>query len=128
MAQIFWLTAVFYHSCLLVTKASFLMQYYRIFPLEKVQKTAIVLGVVISCWSLSQLLVVILGCQPIQAYWDLNVQGNCIPPIPLWYINAGGNLITDLVILIFPLPILHSLRLPMADKVSLFGVFCLGFL
>ncbi|KAH8896007.1 hypothetical protein GQ53DRAFT_854373 [Thozetella sp. PMI_491] len=128
VALLFWLTALFYHSCLLVTKASFLMQYYRIFPLEKVQKTAIVLGVLISCWGLSQLLVVILGCQPIQAFWDLSVHGNCVPAIPLWYINAGGNLITDLIILIFPLPILHSLRLPMVDKVSLFGVFCLGFL
>lgn len=45
-----------------------------------------------------------------------------------WYINAAGNIVTDLSIMIMPLPVLSKLQLARKQKFFLIGIFCLGFL
>ncbi|EAQ93100.1 hypothetical protein CHGG_01335 [Chaetomium globosum CBS 148.51] len=49
------------------------------------------------------------------------------PAYPFWYINAAGNIITDIVIFVLPLPALCRLNLRRGQKLALLGVFSLGF-
>lgn len=87
--------------------------------------------VFVAMWSISQLLIVIFTCTPIEAFWlgtkDQGGVGTCMPNLPFWYINAAGNIVTDVMIFIIPLPALGGLNLRKQQKLALIGVFCLGF-
>lgn len=50
----------------------------------------------------------------------------CIGTYALIYASAPVNFLTDLSILILPMPILTSLRLPKKQKIILIGVFAAG--
>lgn len=45
-----------------------------------------------------------------------------------WYINAAGNIVTDISIMIMPLPILSKLQMPSKQKYFLIAIFSLGIL
>lgn len=42
--------------------------------------------------------------------------------------NASGNIISDIIVLLLPLPMINGLRLPRNQKIALAGIFGLGFL
>lgn len=50
----------------------------------------------------------------------------CIETYALIYASAPLNVITDLLILILPMPVLTSLRLPKKQKIILIAVFAGG--
>lgn len=77
-------------------------------------------------WWIGTILADTLICIPIQHNWNLTFLAHCgnkqllaiIPPIP-W-------IVTDLVILLMPLPIVWKLHLPRLQRVGLAGLFLLG--
>lgn len=79
-------------------------------------------------WSVSQLLIVTFPCSPVQKFWHTELPGRCVPNLPFWYINAAGNIATDLAIFIMPLPVLNKLQLRKKQKYFLMAIFSLGFL
>ncbi|KAL5606307.1 hypothetical protein BROUX41_002722 [Berkeleyomyces rouxiae] len=124
--QIFYGTLVLYYLALGVIKTAIMLQYLRIFT-GQLRKGTIICMIVIGMWSTAILLVTINTCRPIRAYWDKSIDGYCIPNLPQWYINAGGNILTDLIIAILPIRALWNLHLPKSQRLSLIGVFALGF-
>lgn len=48
--------------------------------------------------------------------------------IQSWYVNAAGNILTDLIIFSLPIPFVWKLDMPCSQRLSLLAVFCLGFL
>lgn len=52
--------------------------------------------------------------------------GTCIPLITLYLASAPVNVITDLVILILPIPVLTAMQLPRKQKIILIATFGLG--
>lgn len=44
----------------------------------------------------------------------------------IWFFNAAFNILTDIIILALPMPVLSSLRLPIKQKIGLMFVFALG--
>ncbi|OIW28146.1 hypothetical protein CONLIGDRAFT_716508 [Coniochaeta ligniaria NRRL 30616] len=123
----FYVSIVLYNASLTAVKFTFLAQYYRVFRVKKMQKIIMVAGVFIGCWALSQLLIVIFTCNPVSKFWDSSVSGTCIPNLPFWYINAAGNIVTDVTIFILPLPVLRHLNLQRQQKILLIGIFSIGF-
>ncbi|KAI0423723.1 hypothetical protein F5Y09DRAFT_184018 [Xylaria sp. FL1042] len=123
----FYVSIVFYNATLMLIKMTFMVQYYRVLVLKKFRTVCTVVMTIVGAWSLSQLIIAIFLCKPIAGFWDASLNATCIP-IPLqWYINAGGNIATDIIIFILPLPILTHLELPKMQKISLVGIFSLGF-
>ena len=120
---------MFYNAGLFCLKMTFLLQYYRTFATNKrTRNILIIASVIVGGWSISQLGVQIWICNPPEAFWDTTVKGTCIPNIPQWYINAGGNILTDIMVLTLPLPIIGRLNLGRNQKLMLMGIFGLGFL
>jgi len=91
------------------------------------QKAILVAGIFIGCWTISQLLITIFTCHPISKFWNSSLPGSCIPSLPFWYINAAGNILTDVTIFVLPLPALRSLNLHRNQKIVLLAIFSLGF-
>lgn len=107
---------------------TFLFQYYRVLAIQKMKKVYLGAMILVGGWSISQILVQTFVCTPIASFWDKSVNGTCIPNYPQWYINAAGNIFTDLLVLLLPLPAIAKLKLAKGQKLVLVGIFCLGFL
>lgn len=128
ITQIFYCSILVYNIALAAIKMTFLLQYYRAMTTHKLKKAYIAALVVVGLWSLSQIFVQAFVCRPVSAFWDKTVRGSCIPAHPSWYINAAGNIATDILILILPLPIILKLKLGRRQKYILMSILCLGFL
>ncbi|KAH7382534.1 hypothetical protein DE146DRAFT_231235 [Phaeosphaeria sp. MPI-PUGE-AT-0046c] len=50
----------------------------------------------------------------------------CFDPIKLWVVSAAANLLSDVVIMLLPIPALLSLRVPMSKRLALIGIFSIG--
>jgi hypothetical protein len=112
----------------MAVKLTFLTQYYRVLVLRRFRIICITAMIVIGLWSSSQVFVGLFICRPIAGFWDSSLNPQCIPTPLQWYINAAGNIVTDIVIFVMPLPVLVHLKLPKAQRISLVGIFSLGFL
>ena len=126
--QCFWLSVVLYCAGLFSAKMTFLLQYYRVLAVQRMRIIYIIAIVIVGAWGLSQLLIGILMCRPIRGFWDNSVEATCIPNYPQFYINAAGNIATDIAVFLLPMPVLKHLNLPKTQKLLLIGVFSLGFL
>ncbi|KAH6670877.1 hypothetical protein F5X68DRAFT_270834 [Plectosphaerella plurivora] len=123
----FYVSVLFYNAALMGIKVTFLLQYWRILAVQRYRKVFIVAMVIVFGWSTSQVLVEIFICTPIERFWNQAIDGSCIPNYPQWYINAGGNIITDVIVFALPLPVIGKLNLARGQKYVLLGIFCLGF-
>ncbi|KAH7394663.1 hypothetical protein BKA66DRAFT_598731 [Pyrenochaeta sp. MPI-SDFR-AT-0127] len=108
--KVFYFSIVFYNASLLAIKISFILQYYRAFSIRRMRIALYVTLIIITCWGLSQVLMFVFTCQPISAFWDRTTTPDvrCIPNTPSWYINAAGNIATDIIIFVLPLPIIRG--------------------
>ncbi|PKS07321.1 hypothetical protein jhhlp_005923 [Lomentospora prolificans] len=123
----FWITLVFYAAGLFGAKMTLLLQYYRILAVHRMRIVYIAALVVIGCWAFAQVLIMLLICRPIQGLWDKTVEAECMPNAPQIYVNAAGNIITDIAIFLLPMPTIKHLNLKKSQKIMLFGIFSLGF-
>jgi hypothetical protein len=67
----------------------------------------------------------IFQCHPISAAF-IEIDGMCIDIVALYLSSAPINVLTDLAILLLPLPILTSLRMEFRQKVILVATFIIG--
>ena len=63
-------------------------------------------------------------CIPIEAQWDLTItKKTCIQTRSIWIAGSVVNVITDVALLILPLPYVYKLNAPVAQKIALGGMF-----
>lgn len=65
-------------------------------------------------------------CRPFQYQWDTSIEGVCGNRNLGILMTAVFNLVTDLGILIMPMPLVWNLRLRTSKKVALTAIFGLG--
>lgn len=68
----------------------------------------------------------IFACRPIARAWNTGIHGTCIDQKGLYTATAVTNTVTDVALLIVPLPVLASLNMPTIQKVGLFFMFVVG--
>ncbi|KAM0320771.1 hypothetical protein ACHAO8_000063 [Botrytis cinerea] len=113
-------------TTLTAAKLSVLVLLHRIFIIRGFQITARILGLILLLWFVANQLCELLICRPISSQWNPQTPGHCgnqhilliVAPIP-W-------VLTDFAILIAPIPVLKSLRLPPSQRYGLILLFLLG--
>jgi hypothetical protein len=66
-------------------------------------------------------------CNPILFSRDKPIgSGNCRDCLAIWYSNASVNIAQDLVILLLPMPLVQTLRIPRTQKRGLAVMIALG--
>ncbi|CAI7590068.1 unnamed protein product [Penicillium palitans] len=124
-----WLSVPFYNMTMILAKFSALTLFTRLFrPRPFRLATYIIMGclVVIGLWST---LSGFFFCNPVHAFWNPSEEvrkTKCLPSGPVWFTNAAFQTVTDLVILILPMPLLWKLQLPKRQKWGIIVVFGLG--
>ncbi|KAI1844222.1 hypothetical protein JX265_010279 [Neoarthrinium moseri] len=71
---------------------------------------------------------VLAQCRPIHKVWDITglVAGTCINTTAFFYFTSGFNIITDVWIILLPIPTLRSIQITHREKVVLYFVFGIG--
>ena len=84
------------------------------------------MGILLLITLLYGLLCFVLQCQPVHAFWQPQVQHHCFDQLAYYIAHGSLNLVTDVFVVLMPIPILWSLQLPTARKTGLVAVFLLA--
>ena len=69
----------------------------------------------------------LLICKPIAYNWDTTIEGgSCANQTEAFEAVGILNLLTDIAIIILPMPWLWTLQLPITKKIGLTGIFGIG--
>lgn len=69
----------------------------------------------------------IFQCSPVQYAWDKTIEGgSCFDQQAFYRYVSPPNILTDVLILVMPLPFVWKLHTRMTQKLALTGVFLLG--
>lgn len=80
---------------------------------------------IVGTWSVGLVLASIFTCIPVYGFWDKSVNPTCIPNVQ-WYIHSAGNIASDILIFVLPVPILWRLNMTLITRLTLILVFCFG--
>jgi hypothetical protein len=112
---------------LCLTKASIVLQYQRIFGVGTgFQRACWVTLTFIGAYGIATVVSNIFTCMPVSGFWSPTPKTHCVVKKTLWFSHASINILSDLIILILPMPVIKSLKLPMRQKVGLLMIFALG--
>ncbi|KGO69246.1 hypothetical protein PITC_095680 [Penicillium italicum] len=122
----FWASIPVYQTSLFSTKLSILLQYKRVFSTPRMHLASWIMICFLGLYGTWTIISAWANCVPLAKFWDPTIPGFCLNKKALWFSNSAVHIITDIVILIFPMPVLKSLQLPKRQKVALMAVFALG--
>ena len=85
----------------------------------------IVAGIVLG-WMISVTLTQIFTCNPIAGAWLQLITKKCIDQTAFYYGNAISNLLTDVILLILPMPMIWGLNMSTQKKINVTLLMVLG--
>ena len=110
------------------TKLSLLLMYYRIFHFPYFKRMAWAVGAFVMAWVVCVTFLFIFICVPVEKLWYPELPGRCINQVGTWIANAAATILTDIIILLMPIPQIWGLQLGTREKIGLTTAFFLGFL
>jgi len=121
---------VLHNLAIACIKLSVIRLYYRIFSAISRRFVLVLWGVAsfVIGYSLANAVGAALQCLPFRSNWDPTVKHHCLGLSIAGTIFAAVNVLTDLIILILPMPPLARLRKPFKEKLEIMGIFCVGIL
>ncbi|KAJ5297796.1 hypothetical protein N7508_008045 [Penicillium antarcticum] len=111
-----------------LVKFSILSQYYRIFPVRRFRIATATIAGVVFLYTVIVIFVNAFEChtKPWRA-WDPTVYPNgCNSLTATYFSMAGTNILTDVIILFMPLPLIAKLNLHRRKKYALIAIFLTG--
>ncbi|KAF1974689.1 hypothetical protein BU23DRAFT_530988 [Bimuria novae-zelandiae CBS 107.79] len=125
MMKAFYVSIIAYNLSLSFTKVSILLQYRRVFTKPKFVMAVWITFAIVIVYSVWAALGSVFQCLPISAFWTQD-HSKCIDQFVAWFFNASANIVSDLVIIILPMPVIRDLNLRRRQKNLLMGVFAVG--
>ncbi|KAJ8122070.1 hypothetical protein ONZ43_g1639 [Nemania bipapillata] len=118
----------FYDFAIASTKLSILALYYRIFMTSKMRIFILITAGLVVAWLIEMEIILGLGCQPIQGWWDASVAATakCVDKVAFTYSTNVLNLIFDLWIFGMPIPVIMKLNINKAKRIALCCLFSIG--
>ncbi|KAI4177281.1 MAG: hypothetical protein LQ348_005849 [Seirophora lacunosa] len=124
----FFATSCIFPTACLFLKLSILYFYLRIFSVRKFTVWVKIIGAVCVAWWIAFLVAQFLICRPLECFWDKsNPDCKCINAKHVaYYITSPPDILTNLAILILPIPWLWSLQMQTRKKVAIMLILLLG--
>ena len=102
----------------MLVKLAMLALYHRMNPSRAFKKAVCCVAVFVCAYTIFFVALYSGPCDP-------DHDGNtCLNTITI--IHAAVNILTDLVVLIMPIPMIHSLRMPLRQKMYVGGILAVG--
>ncbi|CCU81853.1 PTH11-like integral membrane protein [Blumeria hordei DH14] len=115
-----------YNFGLLFTKISILFQYLRIATNKKIRLVCYSVMIFTSAYGATALITGIFHCWPISRFWNRRIAGKCVKNPIIWFLHAGLEITTDIILLTLPMFILKAASLPKKQKFILCLTLSLG--
>lgn len=120
---------IIYTWNLCFTKLAVLMMYYRVFHLSTKSPVCLyMIGAFVVTWSITSSFLFIFICWPVQKLWVPELPGHCVNLDAMWTCNSSATILTDVLVIVFPIPHLVNMGLKRSEKVALGFLFMIGFL
>ncbi|MCJ1426353.1 hypothetical protein MMC29_004256 [Sticta canariensis] len=116
----------FYTSAVAAVKISILLLYRRLFPDHRFHIILWSFGAFILTYSTVQFLVTLFQCRPISGAWDPFIRAKCIKLNVVFMIMGSLNVVTDVITLCLPMPLLWHLNASTKRRLQVMSMFLLG--
>lgn len=129
--QIINANTIVYAIAFFFTKLSILLQFQRIFVTVRRSIADITIKCLIwfhALLYLALLLVCVFQCVPRSKIWNKKTPGTCINVDAAYIMYGVVNVFSDFLILLWPVPFIRRLQVPLRKKIALCLVFSAGFL
>ena len=130
VVKILYVCYLSYSSAITFTKLSIMATYIRIFPPPSYLRYIVYgVGVVVLSFWISSIFAIIFTCVPVQAAWDYTItNAKCFGVVKYFYVAAGFNIGTDLLLCVLPMPSFWALSMPKSQRIILCMLFGIGIL
>ncbi|KAK4156619.1 hypothetical protein C8A00DRAFT_12469 [Chaetomidium leptoderma] len=125
-----WYGILFYNLSLTLSRISIVLLYKRIFTYSWIKRAIQIVLVFVIALGIWFVVSVCTACMPLEAFWDWSLYFKkpvYCQPANLWWANAALHIVSDIVVMALPMPVLSSLNLPSRQKYAIVAVFALGF-
>lgn len=117
---------LFYIVAVVLPKLSMICLYLRIMTARSTRILVyLTMAVLLANW-LAFMLVAIFQCLPVEHQWDHSITGYCIDTTAFFRASGIPNILTDIAILILPLPMVWRLHTSAMKRLGLTVVFLVG--
>ncbi|KAI1912743.1 hypothetical protein LOZ61_003181 [Ophidiomyces ophidiicola] len=126
--KLYFFAQILYKINIGLTKISILLLYIKVFVQPWFRRTCWVCVCVIVAFTTGTVVSSIFQCVPVQYAFDKKLPGGgtCLNLTAFWYANAVFNILSDVVIIILPTPIINKLHSPTRTKIAVSSVFAVG--
>ncbi|KAL2150090.1 hypothetical protein VTH82DRAFT_7766 [Thermothelomyces myriococcoides] len=127
LSQLLLAVQILWAVSLSLSKISILILYAKIFSVPAFIWAARITTVFIIMWALTTSIMGLTICQPFAFNWDPTIPGgHCGNQVLSYKITGVLNLVTDIVVLLLPMPYLYGLNLALYKKLVLMVTFAVG--
>jgi hypothetical protein len=94
------------------TRLSFCFLYLRVFRgiTGRMRLTIKITMGLIAAYYFAAEFATLFTCIPVPRSWDKKVKGHCFDSLTFIYVNAGANIIIDLLVVTLPFPVIYKLQ------------------
>ncbi len=101
----------------------------RIFFIRPFKIAAYLVMGLCTAWAIMTILIAFLLCLPLDYNWNLlPTTGHCGNQTSAYTAVGVVDILTDVLILLLPLPMIWRLQVPQANRIALAALLCLGIL
>jgi hypothetical protein len=120
---------VVYTTAMSSVKLSYLWFYLRIFPQPNFRKWIWICMGLIGVYWVGSMLEIFLICRPFEMNWNPTIPGgHCASFNVAFASNGVFNMITDLIIMLLPIPFIRKLQMALGTRLALAAMFGIGLL
>ncbi|KAJ5881697.1 uncharacterized protein N7529_000369 [Penicillium soppii] len=120
--------AVIYVPALAFAKVALIILYHRIVNRQSIYVWSLhIIAAVICGYSIAIVFALIFACNPIERGWNSSIKtGYCVNRSGLYIATAVTNIITDIALMVLPVPLVLGLQMPRIQKFGLLVMFIVG--
>ncbi|KAL8691345.1 MAG: hypothetical protein Q9218_003413 [Villophora microphyllina] len=121
-----WIFQLAWTATFPTVKIAVLILYYRLFPGKTFRLVIYGIGAFLFLLLVGGLLGMLFQCIPMESIWKPQIEHRCFNQMAFYIAGGSLNLVTDVVVVLTPIPILWGLQLPRARRYGLVAVFLLA--
>lgn len=125
--QYYYIETIFYTLALGLTKISIVVQYLRIFSATRATRIACICALCFLVVALIQaFFLAIFTCSPVSNFWMSSELKGCMDLLRLYVGQSSLSIVSDLLVILLPIPAFQQLKISKKEKYVLIGIFALG--
>ncbi|KAF7922822.1 uncharacterized protein EAE97_010986 [Botrytis byssoidea] len=118
--------ALLYSIALSTSKLSLLALYWRVFAVTGGKVPIIFATAINGAWGIAALVVGILSCRPIEAFWNITITAKCIDYPVFFTSNEAFTIAFNVVVLSIPVWFIAQIKRSIGERITISSTFLLG--